>query len=275
MAKSCSTLCDSMDCSPPASSVHVISHTRIPEWVALSFSRGFSPPRDQTLISYVSCIGRWVLHLSCHLGSPEMEETRVQSLGWEDPLEEGMATHSSVLAWRISWTEEPGGLRSIGSQRVGHDLSNLASTVSYHFVLCTWDSPSSVALWLSHFTAAVHSIIWRGTVYSFSYWWHLSPFQLGAIINKSLLFNINIMIKGPFVWACLKEIPSYAWRSLLVSKSQLTSFLSCTSRCLVPGKTLSQPPEFGGGSGLPRLIKRQEISQVFGWTHVLMSKVEQ
>ena len=45
---------------------------------------------------------------------PAMPETRVQSLGWEDPLEEGMATHSSILAWRIPWTEEPGGLQSIG-----------------------------------------------------------------------------------------------------------------------------------------------------------------
>ena len=45
---------------------------------------------------------------------PAMPETRVQSLGWEDPLEEGMATHSSILAWRILWTEEPGGLQSIG-----------------------------------------------------------------------------------------------------------------------------------------------------------------
>ena len=45
----------------------------------------------------------------------------VQSLGWEDPLEEGMTTYSSILAWRISWTEEPGGLQSTGSQRVGHD----------------------------------------------------------------------------------------------------------------------------------------------------------
>ena len=45
----------------------------------------------------------------------------VQPLGGEDPLEEGMATHSSVLAWRIPWTEEPGGLQSTGSQRVGHD----------------------------------------------------------------------------------------------------------------------------------------------------------
>ena len=44
-----------------------------------------------------------------------------QSLGWEDPLEEGMATHSSILTWRIPWTKEPGGLQSVGSQRVGHD----------------------------------------------------------------------------------------------------------------------------------------------------------
>ena len=50
-----------------------------------------------------------------------MQETWGQSLGWEDPLEEEMATHSSVLAWRISSTEEPGGLQSMGSQRVRHD----------------------------------------------------------------------------------------------------------------------------------------------------------
>ena len=50
---------------------------------------------------------------------------QVRSLSWEDPLEEGMATHSSILAWRIPWTEEPGGLQSIGSQRVGHDYSDL------------------------------------------------------------------------------------------------------------------------------------------------------
>ena len=48
-------------------------------------------------------------------------ETQVQSLGQEDPLEKGMATHSSILAWRIPWTEEPGRLQSMGSQRVGHD----------------------------------------------------------------------------------------------------------------------------------------------------------
>ena len=52
---------------------------------------------------------------------PAMQETWVQSLGQEDPLEEEMATHSSVLAWKIPWMEEPGRLQSMGSQRVGHD----------------------------------------------------------------------------------------------------------------------------------------------------------
>ena len=52
-----------------------------------------------------------------------MQETQVWSLGQEDPLEKEMATHSSILAWKIPWTEDPGGLQSMGSQRVGHDLA--------------------------------------------------------------------------------------------------------------------------------------------------------
>ena len=52
---------------------------------------------------------------------PAMQEAEVQSLGQEDPLEKGMATHSSVLAWRIPWAEEPSGLQSMGLHRVGHN----------------------------------------------------------------------------------------------------------------------------------------------------------
>ena len=52
---------------------------------------------------------------------PAMQETRIWSLGQEDPLKKGTATHSSILAWQISWTEEPGGLQTIGSQRIGHN----------------------------------------------------------------------------------------------------------------------------------------------------------
>ena len=52
---------------------------------------------------------------------PAVREARARSLGWEDPLEKEMATHSSILAWKISWTEEPGRLQSMGSQRVRHN----------------------------------------------------------------------------------------------------------------------------------------------------------
>ena len=62
-----------------------------------------------------SLLSQTVKHL------PAMQEMQIQSLGWEDPLEEGMATHSSILAWRIPWTEEPGWLHSMGSQQVGQD----------------------------------------------------------------------------------------------------------------------------------------------------------
>ena len=57
----------------------------------------------------------------------ETQEMPVQSLGQKDPLEEGMATHSSILAWRIPWTEEPGGLQSMGLQRAGHDWATFTS----------------------------------------------------------------------------------------------------------------------------------------------------
>ena len=61
---------------------------------------------------------------------PAMQEIQVQSLGWEDPLKEEVTIHSRILAWRIPWTEEPGGLQSMGSQRVGHDWATNTFTKS-------------------------------------------------------------------------------------------------------------------------------------------------
>ena len=135
VSQSCPTLCEPMDCSPAGSSVHGILQTRILEWVAIPFSRGSSWPRDRIPVSCIA--GRfftiWAimkLKFSKNNGAslvaqrlkhlPAMRENWVQSLGWEDPLEKEMATHSSILAWRIPWTEEPGGLQSTGLQRVGH-----------------------------------------------------------------------------------------------------------------------------------------------------------
>ena len=62
----------------------------------------------------------------------------VPSLGWEDPLEEEMATHSSILVWEIPWTEEPGGLQSMGSQKVGHNLVTEHKHIQEYI---TWDKP--------------------------------------------------------------------------------------------------------------------------------------
>ena len=89
-AQSCPTLCDPMDCSLPGSSVHGIFQIRM-------------------------LVAQMVKRL------PAMRETRIQFLGGEDLLRKEMATHSSILVWKIPWMEEPGGLQSMESERVGHD----------------------------------------------------------------------------------------------------------------------------------------------------------
>ena len=80
-------------------------------YVYMGFSSSTRGPWEGTWVSYA-----WAARFF------------TQSLGWEGPLEEDMGTHCGILAWRILWTEEPGGLQSTGSQRVGHDWSNLAHT---------------------------------------------------------------------------------------------------------------------------------------------------
>ena len=78
----------------------------------------------------------------------ETQETRVQSLGQEDPLEKGMSTDSSILAWRIPWTEEPGGLQSMGSQRVGHN--GVTFTFTCLPILGRGNVPQSDSVSISH-----------------------------------------------------------------------------------------------------------------------------
>ena len=80
------------------------------------------------IISWASLGAQMVKNL------PEMQETWIQSLGQEDPLEKGMATHSDNLAWRVPWTEEPGRLQSMGLQRVGHDwATNTHIIIKFYF----------------------------------------------------------------------------------------------------------------------------------------------
>ena len=82
---------------------------------------------DLHFILFQNCFSRESLVAPRLKHLPAMQETRVRSLSWDDPLEKEMATHSSILAWRIPWTEEPGRLQSMGSQRVGHDWATSLS----------------------------------------------------------------------------------------------------------------------------------------------------
>ena len=108
VAQSCLTLSDPIDCSLPASSVHGISQARVLEWGAIAFSA-------TAFDNWLNLKGFPVAQMVKNL--PQMCETWVRSFNWKDHLEEGIAAHISILAWRILWTEEPGRLQSMGSQR--------------------------------------------------------------------------------------------------------------------------------------------------------------
>ena len=89
------------------------------------------------IVTLQCCVSFWASLVAQMVKNlPEMQETWVRSLDWEDPLEKGMATHSSVLAWSTPWTEEPGGLQSMGSQRVGHDWATKHASMANTFSLC-------------------------------------------------------------------------------------------------------------------------------------------
>ena len=81
------------------------------------------------LINWASLVAQLVKNL------PAVQETRVWSLSWEDPLEKEMATHSGILAWKISWTEKPGGLQSMGLQRVGHDWATNTNALFINYLI--------------------------------------------------------------------------------------------------------------------------------------------
>ena len=93
-------------------------------WLLVSLQTLFYEYSKQSFIHVYAYIRTFqvvlvVRNLSANAG--DVRFMQVQSLGWEDPLEKDMATHSSILAWRITWIEEPGGLQFMGLQRVGHD----------------------------------------------------------------------------------------------------------------------------------------------------------
>ena len=99
----------------------------------------FKGPSNLAFTVLVFCWASWVVQTVKNL--PVMWETWIRSLSWEDPLEEGMAIHSSILAWRIPWTEEPGRLPSMRLQSVRHDWASLLGWFKYsHFLSCASES---------------------------------------------------------------------------------------------------------------------------------------
>ena len=111
----------SLNSGPPTKSRGDVSPREYPRTESEDREKGNRAPAGMTSdalslgSSATSLVAQTVKRL------PAMLETRIRSLGREDPLEKGMATHSSTLAWKIPWMEEPGKLQSVGSQRVGHD----------------------------------------------------------------------------------------------------------------------------------------------------------
>ena len=140
VAQSCPTLCDPMNCSTPGLPVHhqlpesTQTHVhRVGDAIQPSYPlsspspSAFNLSQHQGLFQWVSSSLVASLVAQTVKRLPTMREIHVQSLGWEDPLEKEMATHSSILAWKISWMEEPGWLLSMGSQRVVHDWATSLS----------------------------------------------------------------------------------------------------------------------------------------------------
>ena len=125
----------------------------------------------------------------------EQQETRVRSLGQEDPLRKGMATHSSILAWRIPWTEEPGGLLSMGSHRVRHDWSDLARTHA-HIIEPgrSEQAPWAPTLCVSFFFTLVTCLFI-----------HFTVFLLGGLFIRLLWWLRQFLLLS---WTHSKTVPS-------------------------------------------------------------------
>ena len=181
---------------------------------------------------------------------PVMQETWVWSLGWEDPLEEGMAIHSSILAWRIPWTEEPGGLQSMGSQRVGHDWVTKHSTAcicslpleppsppppGYYRVRSEFCEPHSkflLAIYLTYSNVCFHLTLYIHPTLSF-----ISPDR----VHKSVLYVWVSIAPFIFIYFAAQDL-----QSLWHSGSFVVTYglFNCSMWNLVsqPGKSLHWEP---------------------------------
>ena len=143
---------------------------------------------------------KWFYFISRHFGAslvaqtvknlPTMQENGVQSLGWEEPLEKWMATYSSILAWKISWTEEPARLQSMGLQRVGHDWATNTFQTSYPFAqLIKITTTTTTKPKMEHFNLVIK--YWRIDVFELWCWRRLLRVPWTSRSNQSIVKKIN------------------------------------------------------------------------------------
>ena len=158
---------------------------------------------------------------------PAMQETWVWSLGWEDPLEKEMATHSSTLAWKIPWTEEPGKLRSMGSQRVGHNWTTSLSFFlalfkfpwcgfclprGYYLSLCLSLPPSGfvLSLWPDSFWCFPINLPQNYSSMEDSYTGWLARFPDPSLAGSHLAFLTLSLLSSILTFTTTKAIPASA-----------------------------------------------------------------
>ena len=146
----------------------------------------------------------------------ETQETGVWSLGWEDPLEEGMATHSSILAWKILWTDEPGGPQFMGSQRVRYDMH------PYYNVSC---NKGDVQWLIYHFIPLLE----QDQVHC---WWSIKRDELNYWINK---LPLDMIFPSLLFGSRLKEWVLFVFilKNLYVMFSNLLMILGALLHCVL------------------------------------------
>ena len=160
---------------------------------------------------------------------------------WEDPLKKKLATHSSILAWRIPWTEEPGGLQSMGSQRVGHDWSDWAHPVSFcwqpelghgHFGCVS----SAVATALSHGTVSIWrtgSDLWCPDLGCLTLGHPLGPLGRSCLVDKIKdRIILQILFQANFVWI-------FKWFGAADKKNTVRSFSATVCAIVCPPAGMS------------------------------------
>ena len=131
---------------------------------------------------------------------PAMQETWVQSLGQEDPLEKEMATHSSTLAWKILWTEKPGRLQSMGSQRVGHDwVTSLSFTFFLIGIKTLW-----ISLWIFILHHSIYYLFFFGILIICIFY----LFMLASTVNFNLALIAFILFFLVEVWVISSDLSS-------------------------------------------------------------------